>query len=586
MDTPKPKPKAEVKVNRVRISNFRSLKQVEVSLGEVTLLLGLNNAGKSSFLKALTIALNSDRKFISKSDLFIDSKGAYPSEAIITIDVEITPTSNEVSFPDVWGQEFGDNVQFTKAGNEFFAYRTVIDFSLNQVDAIINKFIIKDWDSNSADENQDVTANLSKLPLFFIDAQRDLQEDLKYAQSYFGKLASQIEYSESQKKELEKTLSALNEKSINGSGVLKHLKISLDELNRTVSSKGGGVEITPFPKKIRDLHKGLKVNFQDGESETFSLEYHGMGTRSWASLLGYKAYVNWMQKKAIDDKDLLHPILALEEPEAHLHPNAQRQVYSQLKQITGQKIISTHSPYIAPLAKLSELRVFYKEKDSTQVSDLNNILKQFKPKQITNIETQIVRQRGELFFSKLVVLFEGLTEKAALPIFAKEYWECEAFEKGISMIYCAGGHYKLYLKILEELRIPWIVFSDYDNPTVQSAVVSASKTVGIDNPANSEKFILLNESIEEYIVSQKYRLSIEDAYFEMKGPQYAQHELTKEKERVKELSDDEFKKDKAVMSWKAKIAAIWATSIVQSKDSEKRMPEKIKLLFDTIDKLL
>lgn len=194
-----------------------------------------------------------------------------------------------------------------------------------------------------------------------------MQEDLKYAQSYFGRLASQIEYDDDQKKKLEEGLDSLNSEAVEKSQVLAHLKTTLEELNKTVATKGKGVEITPFPKKLRDLHKGLKVHFQDGGSETFSLEYHGMGTRSWASLLGYKAFIDWMVEKTAKDGDVLYPVLASEEPEAHLHPNAQRQVYGQLKQMPGQKIISTHSPYIAPLASLSELRLFYKGKDSSEI---------------------------------------------------------------------------------------------------------------------------------------------------------------------------------------------------------------------------
>jgi hypothetical protein len=46
---------------------------------------------------------------------------------------------------------------------------------------------------------------------------------------------------------------------------------------------------------------------------------------------------------------------------AHLHPNAQKQLYSQINSIAGQKIISTHSPYIAAVAELGQIRNFYKD---------------------------------------------------------------------------------------------------------------------------------------------------------------------------------------------------------------------------------
>ncbi|MCB9294037.1 MAG: AAA family ATPase [Lewinellaceae bacterium] len=575
-----------IQVQKIRIKNFRSLQQVETTLGEVTLLLGANNSGKTSFLRALSIALNGDRMFIARDDLFINGEGKLPSSPQINIDLKIIPKTGQ-TFTDEWAQVFGDDIQIDAAGSEFFAYRTSIDFSANQPEAKIRRYVIVDWESDGADENQEVRANLVKTPLFFIDAQRDLQEDLKYAQSYFGRLASQIEYDDDQKKKLEEGLGSLNSEAVEKSQVLAHLKTTLEELNKTVATKGKGVEITPFPKKLRDLHKGLKVHFQDGGSETFSLEYHGMGTRSWASLLGYKAFIDWMVEKTAKDGDVLYPVLALEEPEAHLHPNAQRQVYGQLKQMPGQKIISTHSPYIAPLASLSELRLFYKGKDSTEISDLTSFISGITPKEKHNVETSIMRHRGELLFARIVVLFEGFTEEAALPIFACYHWECEAFEKGVALIHCGGGDYKLYLQLLEALHIPWLVFSDYDRPEIKTKLNSAATSVGVSDMDGDSRFICLSSSIEDYLIDEGYRTEIQEAYFSVKEPEYSNiAKRQAERARVEGLSLQEFKEDNRVKSWKAKMAASWAQSIVTHSNENKRLPGKIKLLFETIDQHL
>lgn len=48
----------DIILKSVRISNFRSIKSVEVDLGCVNILIGQNNAGKSNFLRALDIAFN------------------------------------------------------------------------------------------------------------------------------------------------------------------------------------------------------------------------------------------------------------------------------------------------------------------------------------------------------------------------------------------------------------------------------------------------------------------------------------------------------------------------------------------------
>lgn len=581
-----------VQVNRVRVKNFRSLSDVKTTLGEMTLLLGANNSGKTSFLRALTVALSSDRKFISKDDLFINKDGEYPANPRVEVDIEIKPVGN-TEFPTEWAQVFGSDIQINPQNEEFFAYKTIVDFSSQQKEAKIKRYIIKDWDSGDADEDDEVTANITKFPLFFIDAQRDLQEDLKLAQSYFGRLASQIEYDDTQKKKLETALTTLNHETVAKSAVLTHLKTSLEELNKTVQTKGNGVEITPFPKKLRDLHKGLKVNFQDGGSETFSLEYHGMGTRSWASLLGYKAYVNWIKSKAEADGDILHPVLALEEPEAHLHPNAQRQVYGQLKKVAGQKIISTHSPYIAPLASLEELRVFYKAEDSTNIADLIELVKDFKKPEIHKLENEIIFSRGEILFSRFVILFEGQTEEYALPIFAQKHWGCAAYEKGVSLIRC-GDSYRIYIKLLEALKIPWIIFSDYDNEIVRGKVIAAAKDVGVDKEdiRSDKRFILLNASIESYLLDEGYRTEIEEAMFKITEPVYAneQHQTAKKAEReaerevLNQLSKNELME--RIKEWKAKLAPLWAQSIIQHTQRNKQIPQKIQDLFTNLEQQL
>ena len=106
-----------------------------------------------------------------------------------------------------------------------------------------------------------------------------------------------------------------------------------------------GIEITPFTKKVRDLNKGLTIYYTDNH-DSFSMEYHGMGTRSWSSLLTLKSFITLLSKNAEKEKSVFFPVLAIEEPEAHLHPNAQKKLFRQIDAIAGQKIISTHSPYI------------------------------------------------------------------------------------------------------------------------------------------------------------------------------------------------------------------------------------------------
>ena len=86
-------------VDRVRVSNFRALRNVEVTLSPVTVLVGMNNSGKTSFLKALQLALGADRRVLSADDFHIVGATGHADqpEHTIVIDLRIIPTGPERS---------------------------------------------------------------------------------------------------------------------------------------------------------------------------------------------------------------------------------------------------------------------------------------------------------------------------------------------------------------------------------------------------------------------------------------------------------------------------------------------------------
>ena len=58
-----------VAITDVRVSNFRSLANIEVELNDLTVLIGANNAGKTSFLDAMFAAIGSRRKLLGQDDI-------------------------------------------------------------------------------------------------------------------------------------------------------------------------------------------------------------------------------------------------------------------------------------------------------------------------------------------------------------------------------------------------------------------------------------------------------------------------------------------------------------------------------------
>ena len=389
-------------IDTVRISNFRGIKEIEVNLAPTTILVGANNAGKTSFLKALHLALGADRKTISKEDFYSgeqDSKEILIDVRIVSYDFDTN--KRKMNFEEDWAtNDFSGLIKTDNNDFEFVCFRTRAYEDLIK-GYIFETLELNNWDDYAGTNSEGKIVSvwkstntkprfpkLESLPLFFIDAQRDIQSDLKDRSSYLGKLTERVEFDKDQVKNIEAQLDSINKTIIQESPILEHLKTTLEKLNKTVNSQGSGVEISPINKKIRDLGRNLNINFQDSSQGNFPLDYHGMGTRSWASVLTLNAFISWNEnEKNNNKKEPFFPIIALEEPESHLHPNAQRHLFKQLTEIKGQKIISTHSPFIASQSQITDLRHFYKDQYELKIGSLE--LSEFYDEQISLLKKEI-----------------------------------------------------------------------------------------------------------------------------------------------------------------------------------------------------
>ena len=74
--------KISMLIEKIRVRNFRALRSIEVNLEPLTLLVGANNAGKTTFLRALNSVLGVSRSLLNRDDLFIDQRGNCPANHI------------------------------------------------------------------------------------------------------------------------------------------------------------------------------------------------------------------------------------------------------------------------------------------------------------------------------------------------------------------------------------------------------------------------------------------------------------------------------------------------------------------------
>lgn len=579
-----------IRIEEVRVRNFRSLKNINIKLDALTVLVGENNSGKTSFLDALMVAIGVSRHNITEEDIFLaPEEKRCPKERKVTIDILIHPIDKNGKVLDRFPEEsnwlftWHGGISYDNEDNEFVGIRTLVYWDKDKGDYVIEKGFLKDWQSNPDNLELSTTKGtvtfqqIEPIALYYMDAKRDLQDELRNKGSFWNKLVSDIGVEESEVKPIEEMLDDINRKIIASSEKLAHIHTHLNNIEQTISCGKGSISITALPPNLRDLKNSMDVNFSTAGAQSFPLTRHGMGTRCLAALMVFQAYTTWRQKKMGDNS--LHSMLALEEPEAHLHPQAQRALFKQITGIPGQRIVSTHSPYIAGQANILEFRHFKKRGAETIIKQLN--VANLETDDVNKINRRVMNTRGEILFARALILFEGETEEIALPIYAKQYWGIDSQALGISFVSVGGyGGYVPFLKLADSFDIPWYIFSDGEKDVIERRDRSLAR-LNLSDTTNKIFTLPDNNKYETYIVNDDYidiivdAVSIEIANEKNSRPDYVKKAILKNKDVKAEIL-------RILMANKTRYASAVATAIVEKSNSDKKVPPLINELFEQL----
>jgi putative ATP-dependent endonuclease of OLD family len=498
--------------------NFRCLKSVEVSLTPITILIGENNAGKTSFLDAIYAAVGSGSRYCGEEDVYLaPGESQPPRDRLVAIDVLVVPAdgsgNREDTFPEgsPWLELWGNGIVQDDSDRDMVGIRMTMSWDKVRGEYYIQRRFLKEWAPSLGDmtkaavlerTSQVTTSQITPWAMYLLDAKRDAAEDIKARGSSWSRLVTQHGLADEDIKTIEEQLSNINEFLVEKSGVLSHVQENLHQVASVVNCAEEDVSVSPVARRLRDLSRGMDIVLATRGAPQFPLARHGMGTRSLASVLMFKAYMTWRQKQG--KTAALHPFVAVEEPETHLHPQAQRALFAILADLPGQTIISTHSPYVCSQSRIDNFVHFYKEGHESVVTRFAMPgSPDITPDERHAIDRRVLNTRGDLLFSRCVVLFEGETEEQAYPEFARRYWGKHPNELGISFIGVGGsGGYLPFLRLATRFRIPWVIISDGDADAVQR-VESARKTAGATATGDAARCVILpnGKSFEEYITN-------------------------------------------------------------------------------------
>lgn len=446
-----------IRLTRVRIENFKSIKEVEFPVSYSNLFFGKNNSGKSTILEAINAAIRDDAT-ITKDDVINTDSDPYTTDKKIVIELLFEPEDrNSLKFDKDWQRVFGECVG--KLGNtnrDVFAIRRIFSYNPSGKKYNFKTYFLKKYIIGGMSQNSGIVPDHILnfyITSYYLDATIDQDKNVK-----------------SHHKFIDKILNAINN--------LKN--VDLNQFSDDVVK-----EIKKFDPDF--AYKSIFETMNNVSGGTNSVLIYSL----------YKAQINLFHKLLKP----FHSIFLIEEPEVHMHPQAQMELMNIVKTIEGQRYICTHSPYIVNHFPVHKLVRVVREGEKTLIYKFDT---RVNINELKAINLKCMTYKAEMIFANKVVLFEGQTEHIALPLYFQKYYDCLPFEKSYSFIYVEGdSNYKAYLQICDALHIDWYIFSDGE-PIVIDFLNKMMKSLTHDNTynvLNDKRIVLIPDGLcyEEYL---------------------------------------------------------------------------------------
>jgi putative ATP-dependent endonuclease of OLD family len=585
-----------IHLDRAHIQNFRSIGNAEICFKPFSALFGMNDSGKSNLLYALKLAFNGGS--IGEADVFSSPKHSFNREKIVTIDLMFIPVdekNNRVkTFDDTWGMHFGENVNIDGHDREFFAFRMKYSYDREKDDYVWERNLIDSWENGNIVPGKGLGfKTLSAFDFILLEAQRDIAIDIRDKHSLWNKQIAKIHLSTDIQSELEISLEDIGNKIKNESPFLQEVE---KDLSNTIYARNSKIEISPVTRSISELYKGLDIYVTPESSDSFSISNLGLGTRSRAVFFVLKSII---KKRLAQSQSIPYfCILALEEPEAHIYPHPQRQLISDFMQIEGQKIITTHSPYLLSMSKISNLiHVSLKDAESKYISlsELNLDIEG-----IRKIDRTVLNTHGDMLFSNIVILAEGETEEQALPVFIQEYFGKAPFELGVTIVGIGGRGkgYLPFLQILDVININWLIFSDGEKSTIDELIKTIQKLKNVKdiNLSQYNNIIIINNgnNYEKHLIENNYKDQIIKAINDYESQEKNSHPASPyenyKRSYINNTQNIEEDEDTILVALlrknKTRFAKIIAETICNECTGDRKFPLKILELIKKIEMII
>jgi len=438
-----------MRIEEVKIKNFRSIKSATFRMNKITAVVGENNAGKTAVLRAINAVLN----YMDEEMSFKNKTHQYAVRSNTYITISFVEVPDKVIYKD-------------KIDIDKLVIKFVYKYSKDKEQYMY----VKDGEEKSVDD--EFMKNLSKdIKYVYIPAGRTNKDVSWEENSIFKEVVSNYMYKHTKNRDRISGDVRKVAKKIHDSA-LTTLEKDINTLymqNQTMDFKFDFADDLDYSVLLK------KIKFSLNECGTdYLLKEWGSGTKSLAVIAMYRA-------NALLEEESI--VLGIEEPETNLHPQAQKRfihsLRNELHDNETQTIFTTHSTVLVDELQHEDIILIRRKKDSKRgfksvLSQLQKNfwekygLEEFKHYQFFNYKN------SDFFFSKYVVIGESKNDIQVIKKLIES--KIQNVIADVSFLELGGIEFLKYPYFgTKELEIPYMmvvdkdVFFDYKNGKVDES---------------------------------------------------------------------------------------------------------------------
>lgn len=547
-------------ISKLTIKNYRTFKNFSIRLKPLTLIIGEKNIGKSNLLDSIGLIFGQDISFFKRRVLEVAD---FNYDVLINFKKQILDFSipiDRILFPEIsieatlmdWNDnqeavicDWYSNTNLTEASLRYvFApssnfnrleelkqqrkfiedYKKektpeVYDDLLESAKLDLINFPISKYHYNIFGGSSDALTNtyhLNQLKFELLDALRDACSEL--VASHNSKLLFRILNSkeENEYQDLKGQLVGL-QKAINENKSLQDIKqgisTQLDKISLKTDDTSNLVDLIFTLPDVSDLLKKISLIYGDNP---IKIERNGTGRNNLLFISLVLSYIEDVTRA----QSAYFRVVGLEEPESHLHPNLQDHLAHNIEsliKITGQKdfrkdiqlLITSHSTHITTKIDFENTVVLY-ESNNEIIS--HYIFDGFSDtalgeKQIKYLNKYLDAVNANLFYSRKIILVEGISEKLLVPLFFKIITNHSTEKSSCCVISVNGLAFSYFLEIIKNgffQKCLVLTDSDSDTKTRDRAGSLATKygtiaqiKIGISQQTTFERDLIFFNKIGE-----------------------------------------------------------------------------------------